>query len=260
MALYQRVVDELLTTRLMNQDDSILVSCGGPYDAHVLRQSQFHRVTISNIDNEMNRELAPFDWAKQDAEHLTYGDDSFDWAIVNAGLHHCECPHRGLLELCRVARKGVLVLEARDSALVRLAVRLGMTVDYETEAVVLSNYSGGGVRNSPVPNYVYRWTEREVVKTIESAFPHRVNDIRFYYELRIPLQRLAMSSMSKRMLAMVAGAVVSLVRIVLPRQCNEFAFVIMNTGKLKPWIASTEHGFSMSREYRLNYDPEKYRN
>ena len=78
---------------------------------------------------------------------------SFDWAIVHAGLHHCASPHRGLLEMCRVARKGVVVMEARDSMLIRLAARVGLVPNYELETVAIANFAIGGLRNSAIPNY-----------------------------------------------------------------------------------------------------------
>ena len=51
----------------------------------------------------------------------------------------------------------------------RVAQRLGVVDEYELTAVADNGLPAGGVRNSPVPNYVYRWTEREVEKTIASA-------------------------------------------------------------------------------------------
>jgi SAM-dependent methyltransferase len=258
MLFYKKVVKNLIESGAMSVDDSILVACGGPYDATVLRESNCRRVVISNLDDVMNRELTPFDWARQDAEQLSYPDGSFDWAIVNAGLHHCSSPHRGLLELCRVSRKGVLVLEARDSALIRLAVTLGFTVDFETEAVALSDFKWGGVRNTAVPNFIYRWTEREVWKTVESAYPHRINDIKFFYGLRLPTQRLAMSGAVRRMVARSAGVLATVIQKIAPKQCNEFGFAIMNTGTLKPWIIKDGQSFAMNSKYESNYDPSKY--
>jgi hypothetical protein len=37
--------------------------------------------------------------------------------------------------------------------------------------VVGDEYLYGGVKNTPIPNYVYLWTEREVTKTISSFAP-----------------------------------------------------------------------------------------
>ncbi len=60
--------------------------------------------------------------------------------MVHAGLHHCGSPHRALLEMYRVARKAAVVFEARDSLMMRSAVALGFTNDFELEAVSSEGY------------------------------------------------------------------------------------------------------------------------
>src|SRR5690606_22446416 len=94
--------------------------------------------------------------------------------------------HRALLEMVRVASRGVLVIEARDSWAMRRATQLGIAVDYELPAVAANNYGSGGVANGPIPNYVYRWTEREVEKTLASAYPEGKQSIRYFYGLDLP--------------------------------------------------------------------------
>lgn len=254
MQFYQRVLNELRSFGLRDSD-SLLVVCGGSYDAEVMRESGFRDVTISNLDERYDESCAPFKWARLDVEALALPDASVDWAVCHAGLHHCISPHRALIEMCRVVRKGVLVLEARDSALIRLAVRLGFTVNYELEAVVLQGYGAGGLRNGPVPNYVYRWTEREVEKTIESAYPGRQNELRFFYGLTVPMQRLSMNGVVKRSLARGLGLAARTFQAVLPRQCNLFAFAILNTGREKPWLSNGQ----MRRDFALGFDPTRYR-
>jgi SAM-dependent methyltransferase len=254
MHFYPHVLRELRSAGLSARD-SVLVVCGGSFDAQILREAGFADVTISNLDERYDESCAPFKWARLDVEALDLPDASVDWAVCHAGLHHCFSPHAALLEMSRVSRKGVIVIEARDSALIRTAVRLGLTVDYELEAVVLQGYASGGLRNGPIPNYVYRWTEREVVKAIESAYPGRQNTFRFFYGLTVPLQRLSMSGPGKRLLARALGLAASIFQRVLPKQCNLFAFAVLNTGHEKPWMQNGE----MRRDYRLGFDPAKYR-
>lgn len=85
-------------------------------------------------------------------------DGSFDQVIEHMSLHHCAVPHQALAEMMREARRGVLVMENRDSALMRLAVRLGWAAEYELAAVAGNAFQHGGWRNTAVPNFVYRWT------------------------------------------------------------------------------------------------------
>jgi SAM-dependent methyltransferase len=257
MTLYEHVLDQLLRADVIGTGDKVLVICGNAWDRGHFLDRGFSDVTISNIDNSIGDKMAPSDWARIDAEDIALPDNSVDVAIVHAGLHHCRSPHRGLCEMLRIARKAVIVIEARDSFVMRLAERIGMTPRYELEAVALEGNSGG-VRNTAVPNFIYRWTEREVRKTIESARPEIINEFRFWYGLRLPTQRLSMSSSSKQILARIFGACAKLVAWLLPRQGNEFAFAVMPAAD-KPWIARENGHARLSRTYRLGFDPAKYR-
>jgi ubiquinone/menaquinone biosynthesis C-methylase UbiE len=255
MEFYERVLSRLLEDGSISQTDSILVVCGGLNDAQALKNQGFSNAIISNLSANWKEVSEPYPWALENAEHLSFPDKAFDWCFVHAGLHHCFSPHRGLLEMYRVARKGVLVIEARDSLLMRLAVQLGFTVDYELEGFVNADFVAGETESTGVPNYVYRWTEREVVKTIESAQPHRKNSFRYFYSLRFPIERMAMSSLLKRIMARGLWAAAQVFHRLFPKQCNSFAFVVLDTGQFKPWI--TADGRGIRRDYSFKFDPAK---
>ena len=68
----------------------------------------------------------------------------------------------------------------------RLGVRLGAVDEYELGAVAAHGLRSGGVANTSTPNYVYRWTEREVEKTVASFAPHARHRIRFFREFELP--------------------------------------------------------------------------
>ena len=71
-------------------------------------------------------------------------------------------------------------------------MKLKFGQDYEIAAVAANGCIAGGVRNSAIPNYVYRWTEREIEKTIASACPWGKPRFIYRYALRIPWARLRM--------------------------------------------------------------------
>ena len=170
---YERTLRRLLADGTMRTGESVLVVAGGEADRAALVAAGFEDVTISNIDESgADDAYAPYAWSYADAEALPFDDGSFDWTVVSAGLHHCASPHRALLELYRSARRGLLAIESRDSLLMRLALWARAVDPYELTAVVANGFASGGVRNTAVPNYVYRWTERELEKTIASNAPH----------------------------------------------------------------------------------------
>ena len=61
----------------------------------------------------------------------------------------------------------------------RLACKLGFSEEYELSAIK-KNISGG-VDNTSIPNFVYRWTEREVLKLLNSYKPEIIHKINFDY-------------------------------------------------------------------------------
>jgi ubiquinone/menaquinone biosynthesis C-methylase UbiE len=258
MTFYEQTVRRLLEEGVLSADDKVLIVCGGTFDAQAVQAAGLSNVLITNLDDRYNGYCAPYDWDYADAEALKMADNSFDWVFEHAGLHHCASPHLALLEMMRVARKGVLAVESRDSALMRTAVRLNFTSEYEIESVVLDANGTGGQRNTGVPNFVYRWTENEVRKTVESGFPGRINDIRYFYGLNVPMQRLSMASGFRQAAARILGVAARLAFKLMPKQGNQFAFAIINSGNTKSWLMTDEKGLRMNPQYDVGFDPKKY--
>jgi SAM-dependent methyltransferase len=220
---------------------SILVVGGGPNDRDVLQGLDFRKVTISNLDIRLRGdEFAPYRWSFQNAEGLTFEDNEFDHVVTNAALHHCSSPHRALLEMYRVARRSVVLIESRDSLLIRLLERLKLTPAYETAAVFYNSCRYGGVNNTDIPNYVYRWREREIEKTISSYAPHARHEFSYRYGTDRPHLGLAEKKGGWKVLAVTLG--LPLQRIlsrIFPKQQNLFACRIMKPvlpADLHPWL------------------------
>lgn len=85
-----------------------------------------------------------------DAENLPFISGCFDYSFTHDGLHHLPEPKRGILELSRVANKGIFFTEPASALLTRLACFLGVAKKYE-----------------PSGNRVYRFKERELKSLIE---------------------------------------------------------------------------------------------
>jgi SAM-dependent methyltransferase len=239
-SFYRRALERLLADGALTREMSVLVTCGGDLDRDVFRSLGFAQVTITNLDERLGEDaFAPYTWSHADAEALPFPDGSFDWTVVSAGLHHCRSPHRAVLELYRVARKGILGLESRDSASMRLAATLRLVDDYEVTAVAAHDFLAGGVANTAVPNYVYRWTERELEKTIASFAPHAQHRFLYLRELEIPWSVVeAGGGKRTRALRVLLPLVRLLVRFV-PSQANLFAFAVLKpeaSDCLQPWL------------------------
>ena len=263
MNFYQDVITKILKKKLVSLNDSILIVAGGEKDKTVFFNCGFNDVIISNLDFHGGiKNYKPYDWRKEDAENLSFKDNTFDWVFAHAGLHHCASPHQALCEMLRVSRKGVGVFESRDSLLNKFANKFGLAPSYEIEPCVLSGGNYGGVRNSHIPNYVYKWTENEVKKTVMSYAPQHQHRFYFYYGLRIPIERLSMSkNILKKLLAKVGKIILPLFTFLFKKQGNLFSFIIEQNTKLQPWLKIENEKIIFDLNYTKNkFDPEKYSN
>ena len=49
--------------------------------------------------------------------------------------------------------------------------------EYEHAAVFYNDCVFGGVKNTPIPNFIYRWTRRDIEKTIAALKKHGFNAV-----------------------------------------------------------------------------------
>ncbi len=192
---YVDVVRAALRDGALRPDDRALVVCGGAKDEVSLRGAGLKNFELSNIGG--NRPI--------DVENLPFPDDAYDAVIVHSGLHHCASPHRGLLEMYRVARRCVVLFEPADNLITRLGQKLGIGQTYEFSAVEGNGLECGGWRNTSVPNWVYRFTAAEIRQTVNCAAPFGPHRFRFHYRTRIPWQQLK-ARRNKLPLTMAAAA------------------------------------------------------
>jgi SAM-dependent methyltransferase len=237
----ESVLEELLADGTISRSDQIIAVCAGVRERDIFLRCGFQDVTITNLDHSGSGDrFPPFQWSYQDAHDLNYDDNSFDFAFVTDGLHHCSSPHRAMLEMYRVARRGIIVIESRNSLLMRTANRLGLSPEYEVEAVVGSEFKSGGVNNTDIPNYIYRWTESDFEKAIRSFDPMGKQDFRFFYGLNLPYELAGWKKSSlKFYVVKVADPLLRGFTRVFKRQCNTLAMIALKPripDDLWPWL------------------------
>ena len=153
----------------------------------------------------------------------------------------------------RVARTGILVFEPHDGLVTRLGVALNVGQEYETAAVFDNDSRFGGVRNSEIPNYVYRWTESEVRKCINSFAPFGRHQFAFFYATRIPWRSLRLKRNKAYLVAAIALIpALKVLGLVAPRICNNFAFLVLKPkapSDLFPWVELKEGKHRLNRSW-----------
>ena len=232
----------------LDADTRLLAVCAGTEDWELLCSLGFTNVVVSNLDEAFAPLVPDGAWSYQDAQSLSFDDRSFDWVFVSEGLHHCRSPHLALGEMYRVCREGIVAIEARDSALMRLAVRVGMADAYELAAVTDQGFRTGGLDNTSVPNHVYRWTEAEVVKTLRSYDPTGEPRVEFRYGLRLPTAEA--TGRRRRLVGHLAKPALSALCAVFKRQRNQLAVVARRPFELYPWLREVEGQVEFNPDYR----------
>jgi SAM-dependent methyltransferase len=166
---YSKIIKKYLENKINN---SILVLGAGNLDKEVL--VKYSNVFFTNLSQQNEQKIK----GNILMQNLPYNDNSYDYVITHASIHHCSKPHSAILEMLRVARRGIIFIESRDCFLTRLSCWLGLSEEYEYSAV--KNNKRGGVDNTNIPNFVYRWTEMEVLKLINSYKP--LNKYKIYFD------------------------------------------------------------------------------
>ncbi len=139
--------------------------------------------------------------------------------------------------MLRVSKNGIGVIESRDSFFDWASKKLSLTSPYEIEPCILSRGKSGGLRNTQILNFVYKWTENEVKKTTYSFLPHHKHKIYFFYGLNVPIARLSISkNVLKRIIARLGKAILPIFTFFFKKQGNLFDFVIEKDIELQPWL------------------------
>jgi SAM-dependent methyltransferase len=109
--------------------------------SHIISKAVLH-VHATDVDDtllKIGKEKGVIcSFSEENAEQLSFADDSFDFALCKDALHHCPRPYHALWEMLRIVRSCVVVMEPTD---------LSQPHEFET-----------------VGNFVYRLTIRDYEK------------------------------------------------------------------------------------------------
>jgi len=244
----KKSLENLLSKKIITRKSNILIIAGSDEDKNLLLSLGFNNITISNLDKRMDESsYAPYNYSHENAMNLSYNDCVFDFVFVSDGLHHCSSPHLALVEMYRVAKYGVIVVESRDNYLIRLAIRLNIVSEYEIDSVIENDFEFGGVDNSSIPNYIYRWVESEFEKTIKTYDPIGKQKFYYYYDLNLP-EKLKHNKLIK-----IIQPIIVLLSRIFKKQCNSFTMVVVKPKvpkELFPWLIVKNGVIQFNKEFK----------
>jgi ubiquinone/menaquinone biosynthesis C-methylase UbiE len=165
--------------KYINKKASILLIGASEREQELFKSLQYENFLLSNFKPDSTKNL--YKIIHVDATKIDFKDSSFDYVITHACIHHMRKPHLAILEMYRVSKIGTLIIEGNDSLLMRISAKLKMSEEFEVSSVDKANKLGG-VEESGIPNYIYRWNEREIFKTLSSYEPEIEHKIYFNYE------------------------------------------------------------------------------
>jgi ubiquinone/menaquinone biosynthesis C-methylase UbiE len=213
--------------KFLHKDKSILVLGASSDEASLFHKLQFKKVTLSNIDLAQLKSVKKYNFKKIKVDFrnlFKLKNNSYDYIAVHASIHHTSKPHNTLLEMYRIAKHGILIIESNDSFIMRLSVKLNFSEDFEKSAVNESTY-GEGVDGSNVPNYVYRWTEREIKKLFYSYQPDKKINIFFNYQDNIFNEGLS-DNFIKKIIITFSYIFLKIIFFLFPKQKNLLSIYI----------------------------------
>lgn len=261
LAVLQRHIAE----QKLEPTGGLLVLGASDGDASILREAGWSSITLSNFSSSPLNDETTSSYLELDAEDIKLPDESFDSVAAYEVLHHCRSPHRALCEMLRVSRRYVFLQEPNDSGLYRLLLRLGVIFPFEIPAVIANGHIAGGVRNSCVPNFIYRWNHSTVYQTTLAFVPDRVVHIHSYpywelnhteYELALRINspiglliRAAGGPRNFRRLLQLSQKVLNLV-YPIRTQGNQFFCCIEKTDQLHEWLLRDRDRVLFNRQYR----------
>jgi len=252
---FEKVLQNCMHSMGLDLLSDVLVVGGSAEDGRTLHRIGFTRVTLSNLLDPRPSEQADLDDAgmrtvRVDAEAMELADNSYGLVLAHEMLHHCRSPHKALLEMLRVSRRHVSLLEPNNSLAMQVLLRLRFSFPHELPAVIASGFQTGGVRDSSIPNYIYRWNAVDVYQTTASYLAESDFDLytQGYWDFNVDEAELRRRSETR------IGSVTKILgpRVVLAglhgfqtvvnqipwlaRQGNKFFGCIRKRSELKPWM------------------------
>lgn len=129
----------------------LTIGDGAGTDAWRLLQAGYKNVLATDLDDTVLRQTRESgyitDCQIENAESLSFDDNSFDFVLCKEALHHMSRPYAAIYEFFRVARYGVVVIEPQDP-----------WVDWPCRTDATSPHY------EAVGNYVYQFSARELEK------------------------------------------------------------------------------------------------
>ena len=135
-------------------------------DGHFLLSAGAQHVHCTDISDTLLK--VGFDknfitsFSAENAEHLSFKDESFDYVYCKESFHHFARPYAALYEMYRVAKRGVILTEPRDTSIDKEPFELLK----DLAKTLLGRKTRASHGFEPIGNYIYSVSEKELEKAL----------------------------------------------------------------------------------------------
>ncbi len=171
-----------IATYIFNDDinNKVLTIGDGKYglDSIRLKNKGVKMVTPSDICEDLLKESKRLklidNYHVENAEKITFDDNSYDYVFCKESIHHCPRPYLALYEMLRVAKKGIFLIEPLEKHnSIRSWFKKSFKIDKKRKTIE------GFYENSS--NFLYMQSLNEYIKlSISLNLPHiafkKIND------------------------------------------------------------------------------------
>jgi len=104
------------------------------------------------------------EYSVENAEKLTFADNSFDYVFCKEAYHHFPRPYMAVYEMLRVAKEGIILVEPHDP-ISKMPLLLALRNIFDRfDTALLQKYWKNRYSFETVGNYVFKLSEREMDK------------------------------------------------------------------------------------------------
>ena len=104
------------------------------------------------------------DYSVENAEQLSFEDESFDYVFCKEAYHHFPRPYLAVYEMLRVAREAVIIVEPHDPISKMPILLAARNLLDKLDTTLLQRYWKNRYSLEEVGNYVFKLSEREMDK------------------------------------------------------------------------------------------------
>lgn len=172
--MYQYILKEIINFMPFSIEDKLFVNicCGSGMEAEYYSKVGKSHFLCFDISEQIikaalirkKRNGLDYDLVISDGENLPLKDKSVHVGFVLSGLHHLPNPHKGICELKRVSKIGMIAFEPLDTIITRFLIYIKLLEKHEASGII-----------------PYRFNKNEIINMIKMKYTPYIKFRRYFF-------------------------------------------------------------------------------